>query len=134
MFDIFSGMNESPEAIRTPTYEEVLTALAVSYEAGVQKEDRAGHEAFIKLGEYTRAKEVQIDTCEDAVEAEFRRVEFSFELGKMYLQAGYVKEAKDTILQSLSGALSGEFHNLFQEIHDFFLSNGGTEEEIDSCI
>ncbi len=127
-------MNESPEVIRTPTYEEVLTALAVSYESGVQKEDRAGHEAFIKLGEYTAAKEAEIDTCEDAVEAEFRRVEFSFVLGKIYLEAGYTKEAKDTILQSLSGALSGEFHDLFTEIHDFYLAHGGTEEEVDNFI
>ncbi len=127
-------MSESFEAIHIPTREEVLSALTLSCESGVLKEERSGHEAFVKLDQYINAKENEIDTCEDAVEAEFRRVEFSFVLGKMYLEAGYVAEGKDAILQSLSGALSGQFQELFEEIHDFFLAHGGTEEEIDNFV
>ncbi|MBU3668724.1 MAG: hypothetical protein FGM57_02010 [Candidatus Taylorbacteria bacterium] len=120
---------ESHEHI--PDRNEVVANLCSLHEKNLSPEERKNTPEMVSLRAYIQFHENKIDQYEDALEGEFRRVEFTYELAKIYLEAGFVEEGKDALAQALNGALSGGFQDIFTEMREYFLAHVGTEDELD---
>lgn len=115
------------------TFEKVQTMLCVAYESGATGERFKAHPAAEILNKFVQAQEEEINGIENGEEASRRRIELTFNLAKLYSEAGFVKEAKNTLLQGMFAALSGHFDEMYWELYDYFVKKlDGTEEEIDT--
>lgn len=68
------------------------------------------------VSEYILRNQEHIDTIPDRIEAEYRRLEFSFELAKMYIEAGETVVGLDDLRDTHQAAEAGCYFELADEI------------------
>lgn len=68
------------------------------------------------VSEYILRNQEHIDTIPDKIEAEYRRLEFSFELAKIYIEVGESVVGLDDLRDTYEAAEAGCFFELADEI------------------
>lgn len=123
-----------------PTFQETLDALSQAFDENVPIDQIVHHKAFEVFNAFESAKENEIVELEQRTEGgtseEITRkiIERDFEIGKLYVESGYVSDGKEILLRATVdaelSAYSRQFADLKRQIRDYIVLTCGTDEEI----
>ncbi len=125
---------------KVPTFQETLDALSQAFDENVPIDQIVHHRAFEVFNAFENAKENEIVELEQKVEGgtseDITRkiIERDFDIGKLYVESGYVPDGKEILLRAIVdaelSAYSKQFTDLKRQIRNYIVLTCGTDEEI----